>query len=117
MGDVEDLKKMKTESNTQLANEKEEASKKCDILEKQFSDLQIEFEGKLAKETKSKESVSVELEKYMERVRELESLCIGLTDSSEHKELEVHYSDIELDLETLGNTARSTVSSKSETTD
>ena len=105
---------------TQIVNEKkanDEGSQKLDICMKQIDDLQIEFKGKLANERASKESINMELEKYVNRVQELESLSNGMTDSSDNKEVDVHYSDIELDLETLGHTARSTMSSKSEMTD
>ena len=118
---LEEFKKEQLELKTEIANEKrakDEGSQKLDICMKQIDDLQIEFKGKLTNERASKESINMELEKYVKRVQELESLSPhGMTDSSDNKEVDVHYSDIELDLETLGHTARSTMSSKNEMTD
>ena len=115
--DLEHLKKLQKECKNQFEKEKDELRQNLDIHVKKIDDLETEYQGKLEKEKESKEEIRKELEKHVERVHELESLSTGITDSSDNKEIDLHCSDIDLDLEMLGQTARSTMSSKSEMTE
>lgn len=118
--DIEDMKRDQSELKVEIESErkvKEETKQDLENCKKQMHNLKVEFERKLENEIALKDNISNQLERNKKQMDELKALHEGTTDSVENKDVDEHCSDLDLDLETQGNTARSTTSSKSEVTD